>query len=327
MLPAIILAAVALPLNAAEPTAAPSGSFASPPPRMIELLRQQHHTGDWLYVTTPAGRYEIRVSGIHEGGLAGITARRGTPPASEIPWSNIARIEQRTSHFRAGQVVGLVAGAIAGGYLGAAIGNSGHGDAGAWTGLTAGSVAGAWAGGMAGDRFESSRAIYEGQTAGGEPVAISTIDSRQAVEEFRKSASESDVLRLRGSFGEFTGKASHIGPDGFSGLVRDPQDMAFKPPQEPISWSRVSSVERRGSAAGRYAGIGALIGAGIVGTLAGSVSAGLGSDDKDILGAVLAGAGVGGLAGAGAGAAIGSGVPKWHLVYQMPLVAENSGAR
>lgn len=327
MFAAVILAS-AITFDTADPGASPAASFAAPPPRLIELLRKQHEPSAWFYLTTTSGRYEVRMAGIHEDGIAGITARKGAPPAAKVDWGNIARIEQRTSHFRLGQFLGLAAGAVAGGYAGAAIGNPEHGDLGAWTGLTIGALAGTWLGGQTGDRFAAARPWYEGQPAQGAAVAGTPDVSDRALQEFRKSSSESDLLRLRGTFGEFTGRASRIDALGFSGLARDAkEDLAFEVPPEPIGWNQISSIERRGNAAGHYAKIGVAIGAGILGTLAGVASAGFGNDERDVLGAVMIGGSIGGLAGAGVGAVIGSGVERWQPIYQSPLVAENAGAR
>jgi hypothetical protein len=320
---AVILACVAVPLNTTQP--AGTTGFEAPPPRMVELLRQKHHASDWLYVTTPSGRYEVRVAGIHEGGLAGLESRKGAPPATNLEWNQVARIEKRNSHFHAGQLVGAVVGAFAGGYGGAAIGNPDHGDAGAWTGLAIGTVAGAWLGGKVGDRYASAEHWYEGNGPGGATIAG---DIPNALDEFRKHAKSSDVLRVRGSFGEFTGRASNVDHDGFSGLARDERhDMAFKVPEEPLRWSQIASIERRGNSAGRYAGFGALIGAGVLSVVGATVSAGFNSENEDILGAALAGGAVGGLAGAGVGALIGQGVERWHPVYTAPLIAENTTNR
>ena len=126
-------------------------------------------------------------------------------------------------------------------------------------------------------------------------------------------------MRIRGSFGEVVGRASHADAGGLSGFAIDPKlDAGGQPPAEPIAWSQITSIERRSDATGRGAGIGALLGAAAFGTLAGALSAGEGSSDADVLGAVAVGGAVGALAGAGVGAIVGRNVPAWHDVYRAP---------
>jgi len=334
---AILLAAT---IGVSAPTADAAESFTVPTPRVIEMLRKQHDARDWLFVTTPAGRYEVRVGEIEDGGLSGISARRGTPPTNTWAWSDVARIEQRRSHFALGQFIGLTLGAIAGGFAGAAVGDNNpnlaalSNEQAAIFGAVAGGVAGAWGGGAIGDRFESANPWYFGRPASGDfaPLATGT-NSDEALHQYQSDADAGDLLRLRGTFGEFVGSAATVDPSGFSGLTRDEGlDLESRVPVEPIAWSNVVSVERRVGSSCRYAVIGALVG-GILGAFVGGVSAGggdyvLSSDgyDDSVETAVVKGASVMGCVGGVIGAMFGSGIPRWELVYRAPALAQNSAS-
>lgn len=321
-----------------------------PPSRLIEFLDRQTHPHDWLYVSTSSSRHEVRVARIGPGGLSGVSARGGGAVPSEIAWRDIVRLERRESHFRAGQVIGVIVGAVVGGYRGAGRGES-SGGSGAWSigsGLVLGAAAGAWIGGAVGDGSAHGSPVYAvardpvpaptaatadklrgavgDSSAHGRPVRAAAPDPVPApaaatIDRLRRLSAR-DVLRVRGSFGEFSGRVAMVQTSGLTGLSADPRlDRGDALPPEPLSWSQVTSIECLGNRSGRFAVFGSVLVAGLVGSLAAGVAAsgiGLsyGGSDSDVLGAFVLGAGAGAVIGAGLGALAGSPFPAWHRVYR-----------
>jgi len=321
---------------------------------MIDLLRQQHSAKDWLRVTSGTSRLELRVDKIESDGLHGFRARKHTPLPSMLPWSSIQRIDRRVSRFRTGQVLGLALGAIAGSYVGTAIANMGNTPPiyrweadgtlaldspgvtsqpgrGALIGLAVGGTAFAWLGGKLGDGIAHERPIYLASPSGSPSEPVATTPSEIAamtpapaeawVAKVRARIKPGDLLRVTGSFGQFSGRAAAIGEQGLSGLQQDRAlDSTLPLPSEPLSWATITRVDRRVNNSGRFAMFGG-IGLGVfTGFMAAGIHSTLsvGASTGDVAPSFAGGFVLGGLAGTGIGALIGLAVPRWNLVYRQP---------
>jgi hypothetical protein len=129
------------------------------------------------------------------------------------------------------------------------------------------------------------------------------------------------VLRVEGTFGEFTGHVSRIDASGLTGLRPDSRlDPGSALPTEPLAWSQVTRVERLGTKSRRYANIGAVLGGVVVGSLTATIAAVFGEDggSRKLIGGFVFGAFPGALVGGGAGALIGMRASRWELVYGQP---------
>ena len=321
----LFLALATTMLSTAAATFAAESPFTTPPQRKIEEL---HHArgGEW-YVTSDGQRHLVRVGSVGPTGLADLTraGRDAVPPA--MGWEGIARIESRSTRRVVGGITGAAIGAVALGFAGAAIGEaastntSTFNDQGAFLGIVTGVAVGGWAGSAIGGRHERVQTLYVGTStagAGSGPPAIqppaSGLEQTQTYQD--------RLLRVRGSFGSFVGRAKTVAPEGLSGLEPDPaRDSGLPLPQEPIAWSQISSVERLGTHAGRGAVIGALVMGGLTAMLAAAASQGgvgpnSGGSERDAAAAAAVGAVVGGGVGALLGAVIGSSINAWHPVYR-----------
>ena len=338
--------ALVLLFLAAYPAAALA--YTAPAPDQLEQLRHHHHRKDWLRVTTDAGRYEVRVSRIDEAGISGLTPRPHAPaPPDPLPWSDIARIDRRTSGFRGGQITGVILGGISGFIAANLVGLvEKHGEFGVFTGLTVGAVAGGWIGGRRGDRRVREHPFYAAPTrpapvaaetvaAVAEPESLavdtvaalaapqaapplpppSAIAASPAVLKACHKLHPEDLLRVEADFGKLQGYAARVGPDGIEGLRADLGHKQTAVPPPLVTWDRIHHVDRRGNSAGVFArNAGLALGA--VGGIAGLATTGaLGGNDAETMGGGLAGAAIGGAVGASIGGLIGLGVPRWHPIY------------
>jgi hypothetical protein len=172
--------------------AEPGAGFTIPPESVIERLRHDYGKHDWLRVTTGSTRLELRVGRIDGDGLKDLVARRDAPPPpAVVPWSSIARVDRRVSQFRRGQITGFlvggIAGALGGSWLGSAVKGTrtstwmdqtyeideNHMTAGAWLGTIVGAVGGAWMWGRIGDRNVTERPLYVAPApASSSPAAV-----------------------------------------------------------------------------------------------------------------------------------------------------------
>jgi hypothetical protein len=318
------LAVLTAPFRASvAPAWADDESFQAPPPRLVDLLAREIGPRSRIYLSTASWRREVTIADVNAAGLSGVRAREGEPGPAEIPWQDVARLERRTSHITAGRILGAAVGATALGYAGGALADdSGHNDLGSWVGLGVGAVGGAWLGGVIGDQAEILHPLYSGtanEAVASTPTAIAgapDADRKQSIDELSRRGGP---IRVRGSFGEVVAHAIHIDANGLTGITIDPKlDAGGTPPPEPITWSQITSIDRRSGASGRGAALGALLGAVAVGTMAGAISAGEGSSDADVTAAVALGGVAGGLIGGGLGAMVGAAVPVWHNVYRAP---------
>jgi len=298
-------------------------TYAPPAATTLEHLNRTHRSGHWLIVSTPDSLIRLRADRFTPRGLEGIHTRDGLPPFPVLEWKNVAKIERRASGFRAGQVlIGVICSPIPP------------------YGLT--TAAGMWLGGGLGDKIVRTTTLYEGTPASVEPdrgFAIAAPDSgstgidRDHVEQraatvggvvpdldrLRGDVQPGRLVHVWGGFGEFTGTVETIDPDGLHGLHphRPPREARDRPP-DPVAWSQISGMYRRGNSGGRGAAYGAVVlggGAGAVAAAIASSGIGLSSgSSENALGAFFAGAAVGGIVGAGFGYAIGSFFKVWRPV-------------
>ena len=122
---------------------------------------------------------------------------------------------------------------------------------------------------------------------------------------------------VRATFGQFVGRVGSIESDGLAELRPEgSQDVTL--PMEPIPWSQISSIERRG----RHTLRGALIGGAIIGGFGAGLGALWGSlgDAGSIAQGTLYGSALGGAVGALAGTILGAPFKGWHRVYSAPSV-------
>lgn len=143
-------------------------------------------------------------------------------------------------------------------------------------------------------------------------------DSR-AVSRAIRSMGPHSLIRMRGDFGSFQGFAGVIGPVGLENLRTDRKARSALPADLTglITWERIDHIERRGSAAGRGAVIGA-VGLGVMGAMfATALNEGFGGS-ASTAGAAAVGGGYGGGIGLLLGALVGAAFPAWHVVYDGP---------
>ena len=90
----------------------------------------------------------------------------------------------------------------------------------------------------------------------GVPVASVAVDSDLSAKQlrlFKRHHRPDKPLRIRGTFGEFSGRVTSFDEAGLTGLRPDGRyGPRVTPPPEPLSWSQVERVDRRGSSAGVY---------------------------------------------------------------------------
>ena len=295
--------------------------FGVPAPRLIEHLRSYSHRTQW-YVSTANRRYLLRIDRIGPAGLAGLSSPRSGPVPTSLGWNEIARIDLRTSHRTAGSMLGGLMGTVAGGFLGGTIGNAidpmVERDRGTALGTWAGGIAGAWFGGRIGDR-----------RAHEEPLYIATPDAGWLGDDIATSAGIDKVrahrrqlLRVRGSFGQFVGRVGSVSDEGLAELRADAADGRLPTPVEPIGWDQITGVEQRGLAMKRGAVIGAVSGA-AYGAFVMAMIVGL-TPKRDRHGSLTTAVALGGVAGAMPGAALGalagSLFRQWHPIYRAPVV-------
>jgi len=334
-----MIAKAALVLLSLAASAAAVLAYPAPSADELEQLRHQHHRKDWLRVTTDSMRYEVRVRGIDDAGLSGLTPRPHAPaPPDPLPWSAIARIDRRTSGFRGGQITGAILGGLSGFIAAHLVGLvEKHGEFGVFTGLTVGAVAGGWIGGRRGDRRVREHPFYAAPpqpapiaaeaAAPFESLAVDTvaalvvtpppsaIAASPAVLNACNKLHPEDLLRVEADFGKVEGYASSIEPGGIEGLRADLGHESTAAPPPLLTWDRVHRVDRRGNSAGLYARRGGLA-LGVLCGVAGLAATGaLGGNDSETMGGGLAGAAIGCAVGAVGGGLIGMGVPRWHPIY------------
>jgi len=344
------LSLLAIPLLLWPGLVLASDDLVAPTPQMIDLMRQQHSAKDWLRIRSGASRLELRVDRIDSEGLHGLRARKRTPQPSMLPWSSIQRIDRRESRLRTGQVLGLLFGAAAGSAVGAVVANLGDpppiygtGFDGSWTvvavgpsghprgaliGLAVGGIATAWLGGKLGDSIVRERPLYVPHLDRSTTEPAATTSALPAAEMDKVRAARiklGNLLRVTGNFGQFIGRAADTGGLGLSGLQPDPAfDSTLPLPSEPLSWTEISRVERRGNSVNTFASNGGVVlglATGLLFAAAVAGYSGLSNSNASfgqLASSFTVGSVVGAGAGAGVGALIGLAVPRWNLVYRRP---------
>ncbi len=308
---------------------------------MLELLRREHDPRYHLLVTTSSTEMHVSVGVIGDEGLREVAPFESSSeflPAS-IPWASIVRIDRIELRHRRGRTFGIMLGGLAGGFTGAALGHLvssiGGGERrydefGAFLGTAAGASTGGWIGA----RSKLRRPVY---LAGPSEDANHQAGSMSQplvvdLDETSTRLSSRQVVRVRGSFGEFTGRVLNIAPDGRVHLDRVPElDSDLPPPSGPIEWVEINRIERRGSSLRRGAAAGAIV----AGTLFGSLAAlfeGVRTDDYWRTGRVdrresgkafAVGALVGAATGATIGGLLGALTPRWHRLVDRPSSASS----
>ena len=110
----------------------------------------------------------------------------------------------------------------------------------------------------------------------------------------------------------FASRADHA---GLHGLRPNLAAGSIEPLPDLVPWSRIHSVDKRGSSAGRGALVGG-VGLGLMGAIVGAAAGGgLGGTGSYAAAGAGYGLAVGGAVGAGVGALIGAPIPRWHNVY------------
>ena len=145
----------------------------------------------------------------------------------------------------------------------------------------------------------------------------------RSLECVRGQCNASTSVRLAGEFGRFTGRVTRWDADSLAGFEVDP-DWGGNAPVAPVSWSQISTVDKRLSNSGRGAVIGALALGAITALLAAAVAStssipllgGSPDTNREEHQAALTGALIGGAVGAGIGAGIGASSNRWVLVYR-----------
>ena len=318
----------ALPLASVPIRDAPAtrrDSLPSPSPRVLDMLRRFHRSSDWLFISTRSGRYRLRVSRIDSLGLTGFRARQGPPPIDALAWKDVVRIERRDSRFRAWQFTGAGLGAVGGLVLGRSMINSGAPDGAEIVGLAVGMVLGGTLGGVLGDRNFHTTPLYAAEMRSitapePAPRALAQTPPVEArfdvdLESIRALIRPRHLLRVRGDLGWAVGRVDSISSTGLHGLRPDTRhDPGLGPVRDPIPWSSIARIDRRGNSAGTGAVIGGvtltLVGGALIGALAAS------SSKSGVGPAVAGGILVSGVAGATLGSLIGALIPKWHPVLK-----------
>lgn len=143
-------------------------------------------------------------------------------------------------------------------------------------------------------------------------------DSR-AVSRAIRSMGPQSLIRMRGDFARFQGFAGVIGPVGLENLRTDRKGRSAPPAGLTglVTWDRIDHIERRGSAAGRGAVVGA-VSLGVLGAVSAvALNAGF-SGSAGTAGAAALGGVYGGGIGLLLGALVGAAFPAWHVIYDGP---------
>lgn len=143
----------------------------------------------------------------------------------------------------------------------------------------------------------------------------SPVESRPDVdlENIRASIQPRHLLRVRGTFGRAVGRIDSINASGLHGLNPDPRhEPGLGPVPDPIPWSSITRIDRRGHSAGTGAAIG-----GVAIALVSGIS--FGAFDESGSSSELEGGLVflSFVAGAAVGSLIGALIPAWHPVFRV----------
>jgi hypothetical protein len=293
-------------------------------------MRRNHRPNDWLLVTTPSGQHRLRAGHIGQSGLLAVETRR-PPRFSEIAWKDVELIERRNAYPGTGRFLGILVGAFGGLVIGNVAGEAST----AVVCFLAVTTLGGVVGGSIGDGVARVTPLYDARAEpegyeGSEFIAddVTRIgDSsrpEQSVDYLRvaQSARPRDLLRVYGDFGWIAGRVGRIDSLGLHDIRRDRRhDPGLGAVPDPISWSSVTGIDRRGGGASKGALIGGLIGGLVLGAAAAAMASSepLPGGSRSPAGSALAaGFGIGGLLGGGVGALIGATRHGWHPVPGLP---------
>lgn len=213
-----------------------------------------------------------------------------------------------------------------------------HSSSGPRVGMLLGALGGGWLGGRLGDQIVSERPFYvakpepplpvidaaaESLGAASDPpamdaAALARMDVSPEIQQACRRIDSTHLLRIRGELGLFQGFASQVGPKGLDGLRADFKKDPYASAPLSLTWDQIDRIEQRSGSAGR----GALSGGAAVGTVGGLFGFALvmafGGTTTQAVVAAAESAAITGLVGAGIGAAFGAGVPRWRVVYERP---------
>lgn len=130
-----------------------------------------------------------------------------------------------------------------------------------------------------------------------------------------RNMDSSDLIRMRGGFGDFRGTAAAVRPEGLEGLRAEKRRDAA--PQGLVPWDRIERVEKRDNNSARAALRGGIALGLLGGLLSYAIVSGMGDSDKAGTAMVQGGLFCGAL-GAVIGAATGAGSHHWTQVYPRP---------
>lgn len=317
---------------------AAADGFLAPPPRMLDLLRREHDPRHHLLVTTSRTRLHVNAGEVGDQGLEHVTTIDSSSAIpTSIPWASIERIDRIQPRYPRGRSAGIVLGALAGGFAVAALGRlastleTGSDRSYVEFGAFIGTAVGAGAGGWLGVRSKIRRSIYMAGSSQASSDSGRQMSQSLAIDLDRSASrfSPREIVRVRGSFGEFTGRILNIATDGRVHVERAPElDSGLPLPSAPIGWDEISRIERRGTNWRRSAVTGAIV----MGALFGSGAAFIEgvsvehtwrtgrTDRRDNGIAIAEGAVIGAATGACIGAFLGALTPRWHRIFDRPMV-------
>ena len=336
-----------LVLSSADSAVGIAAPLATPSIEIVDRIRREY-LHDWVLVTTPSSRYELRSNDIGREGLAQLQPRRASRPVPpQIQWSDIERIDVSRRHTWQGALWGAIGGTAAGAIFPTVSGIGDPNEAGkyAYAGAITGSILGAWIGRW----HRTDHAVYvaprapdtpsadtSGTLALGSPadstsarasggvaasVAASLALPSREVQQACDQVSTDDLLRIEGSFGRFVGHASAISPTGFEGLHDEASARSVRSLHS-ISWDQVDRLEVQRNGAVRGAVRGALITTAIAATATGiaiALDGGIPSGEGPYLYQFVAYFGILAIpVGTVIGTVTGAVSPYWKQVYRGP---------
>ena len=269
------------------PRLSAAGDYGAPSRGLLHEIQIRHGRRDWWFVTTDSTRHLVRIHDVDEQGLSGLKPKRASDPVPDrIAWQSIARIDERHSKFLAKRIQGVLYGAIAGASLPFLFDQTNGGDY-AGVGLLAGAVIGGWLGGRYGDGIAREDPLYVSSTliaptpappavpalpadsagragatatttppappgdspptAGATTPAIEPGDD--SIAEACRSIHPADRLRIHADFGTFDGHVDRASPDGLSGLRPFSTQGTAESLPGLVTWDRIRRIDRAGSAA------------------------------------------------------------------------------
>lgn len=328
--------------------------YPTPPDDVVDRIRREY-LSEWIRVTTPTSRYELKADEIDRSGMSGLRSRRSRDQVpQQIAWTEIERIDVRHSHTLLGTGVGAVAGGLTAAVFATYLSDqSSSVGSGAW-GAVVGGVLGAWIG----RNHKTENLVYLASPAIVRPATVTggaaSTDSAAAlqwlgtpadsaavvapstpspapvvaqmpptpeVERACRALSSDDLMRIDGGFGRFAGYASTIAPSGLDGLRREPS-MHSTWTQRSLRWEQVDHLDAQRNGTFRGAVRGALVTTAIAAVATGAAIAlegGMQGGEGPYLYQFVAYFGLWAIpVGTVLGGVIGAASPYWQNVYRRP---------